>query len=188
MMSVETYLTFLQRCLIPFLPERSLLLLDAWTTFGNERAIELLGNIPGKEVQVVRMPKGTTRYVQPLDRYGFGPWKAFKKYVDDHILLNDIRIGMTVRDRELKKHSLMHNQFAAPRFQDLFRYSFHLAGYYEDRPGPFLTPVQYCFPDELPTIDCHFDGCQNVSFIRCAHGNEILCWEHFFEDFHYHNL
>lgn len=162
--------------------------MDAWPTFGNVQAVELLNNIPRKNVQVIRLPKGTTRYVQPLDCYGFGPWKAFKKHIDDYVLLNDISIAMTVRDRELKKHSLMHNQFLARCFRDLFCYSFYAAGFYEDRPNFFLTPAQYCFPDDLPILNCQSNECQNVPFIKCAHGGEILYWNHFFEDFHYHQV
>ena len=52
-MKINSSLKFLQECVIPYLPDRSLFLLDSWTTFGSERVNNLLNNLPGKKFKFV---------------------------------------------------------------------------------------------------------------------------------------
>jgi len=105
-----------------------------------------------------------------------------------------VKISISKRDRELRRHSLIHNQFSAPRYQNLFRYSWHKAGYFDEHPGEFLTPQQYCFPPKIAgpndeiIEECQVENCSNDWFIRCSHCSAALCWTHFVDEFHYHDL
>jgi hypothetical protein len=187
-MTIQTYLTFLRECLIPYLPDRSLLLLDSWPGFGNVQTRELLNNLPGKEVQIRRIPPHTTSICQPLDRYGFRQWKSIVKHIDDHIILCDIAIPECVRDRELKRHSLIHNQLSAPCFRPMWQYSFHSAGLHDEHPGPFLGPMEVLFPTTLNLSTCPSNNCQDPPFIKCAHCENVFCFQHFYGEHHYHDL
>lgn len=188
-MTTATCLDFFQNCLMPYLEQGdSLILLDGWRTFGSDEVVELLGSDPEKQIAVQRIPEHTTSICQPLDLYFFRPWKGFAKTMDDYALLYNIPCNMTKRDRELKRHSLIHNQFSHPRFQNLIRYAWHKAGYFDAHPGQFVTPVDFCFPKELPSLICQNDNCDLETFIRCAHCEKVLCWDCFFVDFHFHNV
>ena len=71
--------------------------------------------------------------------------------------------------------SLTHRQFTAPRFKNFLKYSWYAAGYLNDKPEQFLTPVQYCFDNYEFGARC---ACNRVCFLRCAFCERLLCFEH----------
>jgi len=131
------------------------------------------------------MPPKTTPNIQPLDVYYFRMWKNFVQVFSDRVLVDSLPILLYQRDNILKLQSLVHNQFSADRFVDFTKHSWHMAGYVDERRGKFTTPNAYCFPGDLPD-ECGMGGCQEGSFIRCAHCMVVLCFSHFFGDYHYH--
>ena len=159
------------------------MILDAWPTFGNQECMAKLDE-SGKLIEILRIPAHTTRYVQPLD-LGFNMlWKTMKKKFDDHIVMKGINITAAVRDRELKIHPLIHNQFSNARFVDVIKYAWFTSGWLTQRPPRFTTPAQFCFR-RLP-VKCGEDNCTQRSFIRCAHCEKLLCFQQFYFDFHTH--
>jgi hypothetical protein len=39
----------------------------------------------------------------------------------------------------------VHNQLSAPRFENLFKYSWYACGFNDTHPGPFDNPVEFRF-------------------------------------------
>ena len=182
-MTVASFKEFLTRVLIPCLPDRSLVLLDKWAGFGNAEAIALLAQA-GKQVRVERIPEHTTSIIQPWDAYPARIWKALKKRIDSHMVLHEISTSLAVRDRELKTHSLIHNQLCAPRYRPLFRYAWVKTGYFDDARVQFDHPVECAF--ERLGVSCAESNCSRDIFMRCAHCEEQRCFHHFYECIHTH--
>jgi hypothetical protein len=112
-------------------------------------------------------------------------WKNFVRVFSDRVLVDSLPILLYQRDNILKLQSLVHNQFSAERFVEFTRHSWRMAGYVEEQGERFMTPNCYCFAGDLPD-ECGCGGCQEGSFIRCAHCEEVLCFTHFYSDYHYH--
>jgi len=182
-MTINTYKIYLEKCLIPNLPQRALLLLDQWPGFGNEEANSLIEE-SGKQVRIERLPAHTTPFIQPWDVYPARVWKTMKKKVDTYVVMKRVEISDCVRDRELKKHALIHNQLCAEQFRPLFRHAWCKAGYFDEHVGQFPRPVEVCFKG-LGTECCKIE-CDGKPFMRCSHCSEVLCFQHFYEDFHGH--
>ena len=89
-----------------------------------------------------------------------------------------------MRNNIIKLQSLVHNQFASPRYQNLFKYSWFKSGYLVNRPEKFEDPVRFGFGDSCGT-HCEVEGCNNVAIVRCSWCKKSLCLKHFFEDYHY---
>jgi hypothetical protein len=58
----------------PAIGERSVLLVDSWTTYKDRVMIQSV-TPEDKEIEIVTIPPNTTSLVQPLDKYGFRLWK-----------------------------------------------------------------------------------------------------------------
>ena len=174
---------------MPELTGPSLLIHDSWPTFKSKEPLEAFEDF-NHELEWLTIPVGRTKDRQPLDCFGFGPWKAFIKQVDHHIFLHDIELTMAKRDREFQKHSLVHNQLCASRFINMWKYSFFKAKIISEQPESFEHPVKYCFT-KLPRF-CSVNQCENDSFIRCSHCTDeeknCFCFHHWFTKNHYHAL
>lgn len=131
------------------------------------------------------IPKGTTGSIQPLDVYGFRIWKNYVRRFSDVVYLNNKNIDLHIRNNIIKLQSLVHNQLAAPRFKNLFQYSWFKSGYLTERPAEFENPVDVAFTKSTATT-CEIEGCTNVAVVTCAWCNKSICIQHFFEDYHYH--
>lgn len=135
------------------------------------------------------IPKHTTAMIQPLDVGIFRPWKNFERQISDRVLVDGLPFVLYKRDNILVLQSLIHNQFSAKRFKDFIKHAWYRSGYISERGGRFLTPDEFCFPDDLPDeCEGHDEGgkCSEGAFIRCAHCESVLCFSHFFIDYHYH--
>lgn len=101
----------------------------------------------------------------------------------------DMETTEDLEDSILKLQSLTHRQFSAPQFVPFIKFSWIKAGYFEESHERFVTPVQFCFKD-LSIDICEMmktkdESCNESVFIRCAWCEKYICFEHFFEDFHY---
>lgn len=162
------------------------LLLDSW---GGHCPAKLQEYIPAdKPTNILTIPKRTTGMVQPLDVYGFRVWKAFVKTFSDQILLQNVDTDLHQRNNIIKLQSLVHNQLASQKYRDLFLYSWYKSGYIDTKPSHFIHPVKYAFShyDEVTLPLCSI--CGKPAFIKCAHCNSYFCFQHFFNDYHYHEL
>lgn len=155
--------------------EQSVLCLDSWTgqtkkTFDNV-------NLEGKDVNISTIPARTTGMIQPLDVYGFRPWKNFLKHFSDLIILYGFDVNLDARNNVLKLQSLIHNQFSSARFVNMFKYAWYKSGYIQEKPPKWKTPVQYCFKN----CDMSCKYCEDNAFIRCAWCTHYMCLTHFFD-------
>lgn len=154
----------------------SSLLLDSWS--GQTEKVFDNTNKGDKTVKIETIPAGTTGTRQPLDVYGFRPWKNYIKAFSDMVLLYDLDINLHLRNNILKLQSLTHNQFSSPRFVNLFKYAWWKSGYLSDKPVKCLTPVQYCFQNT--DTKCALQFCNQFTVIKCAWCSKNLCIQHFF--------
>ncbi|KAK0082173.1 hypothetical protein PV325_010932 [Microctonus aethiopoides] len=91
-----------------------------------------------KEVDVMIIPKGTTGNIQPLDMFGFRMWKNFVKHFSDSVLIH------------------------APRYVNLFRYSWFKSGYTVVKSDTYGNPVKFVFRDDCKVFIATF---QNVRIL-----------------------
>jgi hypothetical protein len=170
----------------PAVGERSVLLLDSWTTYKDKAMIKSV-TPADKELEILTIPPNTTSMVQPLDKYGFRLWKNFVRKFSDRVILDGIDVDLFQRNNILKLQSLVHNQFSSPRFENVFKYSWFASGYTDSHPGNFENPVQYCFnilDKSCSRVDLQ---CIDGAFIFCSWCKESFCFEHYFTCFHYCN-
>lgn len=105
------------------------------------------------------------------------------KHFSDNVVLMDYDLNLHLRNNIIKLQSLVHNQLSSPRYVNLFRYSWFKSGYNELRPDNFENPVDFSF--KTCKAHCDVPGCQNIAVVRCSWCKKSLCFQHFFDDFHY---
>ncbi len=165
-------------------PDKSILLVDSWTTYNDKNAIE--GVKPAeKNFNTLKIPPKTTSFVQPLNVYFFRTWKNFVRKFSDRVVLDALKVILHQRNNILKLQSLFHNQFSFPHFKDFIKFSWFKSGYLKYRPENFQNPVEYCF--NLKDKKCTLDGldCFEKVFIVCSWCEKSLCFNDFFNEFHY---
>ncbi|CAK9825615.1 hypothetical protein ANTRET_LOCUS3585 [Anthophora retusa] len=158
----------------------TVLILDSWSGHCNKTVNEVTPE--GKNVKLFIIPKGGTKYVQPLDVYGFRTWKNFVRRFSDIVLILNHDINLHARNNIIKLQSLVHNQFSSPRFQNFIKYSWYKSGYIDEKPNASQNPVEYCYSVENEPR-CHI--CGDVAIIKCAWCKKSLCLKHFFDEYHY---
>ena len=165
----------------PVAGNNSLLILDALPAYRDRSLINAL-KPPNTNYEVRSIPEGGTKYVQPLDVFFFRQWKAFAKFIHDHVIMEDIDVNMFSRDEIIILQSLIHNQFSNEKFRTFRIESWKKSGYI-DTNQPFLSPVDYCFN---LTGDCSGNDCDGYSMIKCSFCDKELCFQHFFTEEHSH--
>jgi len=159
---------------LPNVGENSILCVDSWSGQG-ETKFQTVENSQ-KKVKVMTIPSGTTGMIQPLDVYGFRPWKNFVKYFSDLVMLHKSDINLHARNNILKLQSLVHNQFSSPRFIYMFKYAWYKSGYITEAPPKCETPVRYCFNNY--NMSCQ--KCDELAIMRCGWCTKSICMNHFF--------
>jgi len=99
----------------------SMLCLNSWT--GKKEKIFTNTNRGTKKVKVYTIPARAIGFSQPLDVYGFKPWKNFLRYFSNLVILHNYDINLHLRYNILETQSLIHNQFSSPRFVNIFKYA-----------------------------------------------------------------
>lgn len=154
----------------PFVSENFALLLDSWTTYNVRTCIEDIP--PGKTIELLQIPPGTTGKIQPLDKFFFRQWKAMYRRLSENIVSHkSISAKVSDRDTILQLQSFIHFQFSSPRFQNMIKYSWFATRYITERPPEFVVPVKYCL--ETVKNQCE-EECDNEVFIRCAWSRKHL--------------
>ena len=92
------------------------------------------------------------------------------KKICNRVALNRISIYLYERNNIIKIASLMHDQFSAPVFQLMVKYSWFSAGLLKQNPSPFSTVNEICFPSITSYEQCELQACVEGVFIICAHG------------------
>ena len=159
---------------------RTLLLSDSWTGQGDGKGI--YEKVKG--CKRMEIPPKTTAKIQPLDVFFNHEYKVIARRVYDRVILDDIDIQMAQRSNLIRLHSLIHNQISAPIFALMIRYAWYKSGYLDNHPGQFQTVTDVCFKFKQPY--CDTSSCDSFSFIRCSYCSKILCFDHFFVEYHMH--
>lgn len=142
-----------------------MLLIDSWSGHCSDAVQEAAPT--GKSVIPMKIPKGTTGKIQPLDVYGFRIWKNYVRHFSDSVILLDYDMNLHLRNNIIKLQSLVHNQLSSPRYRNLFQYSWFKSGYIAEKPGEFENPVDFSF-GKLSNTLCEIEGCQNIAVITCS--------------------
>jgi hypothetical protein len=101
-------------------------------------------------------------------------------------MLDHLSIDMKERNNIIRMYNLTHNQLPAPRFKAMIKHSWYKCGYLEKDPGYFENLE--CIFFGMDNICCSLYNCDNIMFINCSWCSVALCFEHFFENFHVHNM
>jgi hypothetical protein len=166
----------------PNINNRSLLIVDSWSTYQDKEFIRQNLFVPeDAEVIIEQIPPHNTCRHQPLDVAFFRYYKSYIRRLYERICVETIgEFPIHQRDNVLKIQSIAHNQFSAPKFVNLIKYSWFKAGYIDERFN-YITPLEYCFSNMSET--CHL--CEKFPFTKCAWCDHSFCLNHFFslEDF-----
>lgn len=183
-MTKESLGKFLENCVNAEIGNDALLIVDSWTSFKSHDYIqEHLGS--EHEVTIMNIPPKCTPICQPLDVYFNRMWKSYARNVTEHAILHCTEDVLSKRDNVIKLHSLIHEQFMAPRFKTFIQYAWHAAGYTPNHPGEHYTPNGFCFDFES-TAKCSTTNCSQSVLLRCAHCLKNLCFTCFFTNCHSH--
>ena len=185
-MSKELIRKWFSCCILPNVNESFILLHDSWTGQTDNNIYDpLLPN--GILCKRFIIPPGATSVIQPLDVYFNRQWKIFVHKITERVLLDQEPVILHHRDNILKMHSLIHNQFKSPKFQDMIKYSFYKSGYATDVINSFKNVLQVCFnfDDIGASTSCNL--CDNAPFIICSRCNGQLRITHFFIKCHFHS-
>ena len=161
---------------------RTEVLIDSWG--GYKYAIE-----EAEEVGIVNfhiIPKGATGRIQPLDVFFNRQFKDLLRTMCRLIRRRDPDYIISVRRNLACLLSIVHHQFTAERFRPMIQYAWFASGYFLERPPLFRTPAQYCIFDSPADQGC--DNCGELFFLRCAHCEVFLCFEHMVSQRHYCNI
>ena len=117
----ELLRTWLINVLFPNISDSAVLLFDSWSGYNEE----LMQNIipEGKTLELLKIPKGTTGFIQPLDVYAFRIWKNFARKISDLTINLNINLNLHIRNNIIKLQSLIHNQLSSPRYREMFKYA-----------------------------------------------------------------
>ena len=150
----------------------SLFFLDAW--YGQGPSADL--DIP--DVTIEYLPKGTTKYCQPLDVYLFRQYKILAKNVIEScrdLCFADHSVAkLSNRFLIIKLHSICYNQVQHPRFQTIWKYAWKKSGYeMKDPCQPFEKLTQILLaPLSSSEAQCTLHG--DFPVIKCAYCEEFL--------------
>lgn len=170
---------WLRESFLPSAGENAVLIIDKWT--GYNSAIEL-NEVKRSSLGVHRIPAGATGLIQVLDVNYNRQFKHFLRIVEEKILRHCPDFKISKRKNIAALISLIHKQFGAPRFRHYLQYGWYKAGYYQERPPAYETPVQYCLQNYQIGSKCE---CKKICFVRCAYCEKCLCFEHFVNTPHY---
>ncbi|KAK0170571.1 hypothetical protein PV328_008408 [Microctonus aethiopoides] len=76
---------WLKNVFFPNVKSKSLLWIDSWTGHCPDSVKPVKPS--DKEVEVMIIPKGSTRNIQPLDLFGLRVWENFLKHFSDSIII-----------------------------------------------------------------------------------------------------
>ncbi|KAF4532005.1 hypothetical protein B566_EDAN006550 [Ephemera danica] len=154
------------------------LFLDSWSGHTDLKFLEGLTRGTGVKIDVKKLPPGTTDETQPLDKFGFRPGKVYFRKIVEYIILKEIPFVLSKRQNIIFVLAFFVRQLSSPRYNNLWKYSWHACGYTEDHPGPFVTPAQFAFDHDCRV--CESPSCRNEAMLRCSWCRSVLCFDHLF--------
>ncbi|GAU92386.1 hypothetical protein RvY_04471 [Ramazzottius varieornatus] len=134
------------------------------------------------KVELLTIPPKTTSRVQPLDVYGFRPWKRYFRMCSKRVLIDMIDFELFHRENCIMLQSLVFRQFTSHRDTNLWKYSFYKSGCSDEKPDVFPDPVEFAFPKNA----LYRDRCEprKRQFVRCSWCKDNLCFDCFVTNYH----
>ncbi len=77
------------------------------------------------------------------------------------------------------------NQLSSEKLSNMIKYSWKSAGYIEHNIS-FKSVKEICF--ECDSIKYGIKNCDEFFFMKCSHCNRNLCMNHFFFEYHFHDI
>lgn len=169
-------------CVQPLISDQQIMLIyDSWAGQVDEETYSSLGENCRRE----KIPAKATSLIQPLDKYIFRQYKIFRRLIFERVMLDELALDMHNRENVLKMHSLIFNQMQSEIFVPMCKYAWYACTYTTEKQD-FKNVQELLFSS---TYDkCEMDSCPMESFIKCAHCNLHLYFDHFFVEYHYHPL
>ncbi|PIC12891.1 hypothetical protein B9Z55_028128 [Caenorhabditis nigoni] len=155
---------WMEKCLLPSIPYRSVLLLDSWCGFNS---MKLLRPVTRKKLEVVTFPLRTTGQLQPLDLFFNRQPKCFLRKLQDEIRLKHSDFTISIRNNLLKIANFTQNQFQAPRFAPLIQRGFYELEIVTTKPT-LDTPAEFCFNPTVGKDKCEACTILNVYSITSS--------------------
>lgn len=174
LMGSEIAKLWMQDVFLKFAEEESVLIIDSWTGY---KQMMQMPEIAAKKLKIVQLPPGTTSKLQPADVYFNRPFKNFIRRVGNKVRWQHNDFIFAKRENLLSLMDMLWYQFTAPRFENLLKYAWYRAGYINDHPDEFQTPVQFCM-DTKGYLKCEQDSCTQFCFMKCAHCGKNYCFTH----------
>ncbi|CAF3873098.1 unnamed protein product [Rotaria sp. Silwood1] len=173
------------KILVPSIGKKALLLSDSWSGQNDDNIYNELKSI-GKAVHRIQIPPKTTSDIQPLDKYFNRQMKNLAKRLYNRVALDELNVNLYERNNIIKLVSLIHSQLSAPVFKDMILYSWYARGYLKSDPSPFKNVNDVCFSHSTTYQACQIDKCHESAFITCSWCTKLLCFQHFFIEYHFH--
>lgn len=126
-------------------------------------------------MKIVVLPPGTTSKLQPADVYFNRPFKNLIRRVCNKVRWQHNDFILAKRENLLSILDMLWYQFTAPRFESFLKYSWYRAGFLNEHPPQFQTPVQFCM-DTRGYLKCETDFCTRFCFMKCAHCGKHFCF------------
>ena len=164
----------------------SLLLLDAWSGQGPTAGLD------DARVSIEYIPKGATKYVQPLDVYFFRHYKTLVKnimescrdlYLDEEIAVRPANHYFIV-----KLHCVCYNQLQHPRFKEAWKYAWRKPGYEVEGERARFEKISDVLFGPLNSRESHCLIHDDFPLLKCVYCDQFLCFECMFHPVHYHIL
>ena len=166
------------------MPQKCLLLLDS---YGGQNDDNMYKDIDqkvnsNKKLERLIIPKKTTSKLQPLDVGFFRILKIIKNQIQDHINLENIDISLKKRSNIITLWSLIFNQLSAEKFKNTLKNAWSDSGLGNEK-YETINIQQSLF--NISNDICYY--CNDFSFICCSHCNKCICFNDFFNNYHFHN-
>jgi hypothetical protein len=110
--------------------------------------------------------------------------KSIFRHTYDRVMLDQLPIVMSERTNIIRLVSLVHSQMSSKLFEPMIRYAWFASGYTDNDPGPFQSVTEVCFT--FRSSSCQIKDCSLSPFIQCSWCRRLLCFEHFFAEYHFH--
>lgn len=111
-------------------------------------------------------------------------YKIFIRKAHDFVLIERIDIKLYERNNQLKLLSLIQNQLSSTRYESMIQYAWIKSGISNLPKRIFENVIQVNFT--FSEIECYY--CDKRVFIKCSICENHICFEHFFQGYHFHEF
>ena len=165
--------------------EQSMLIIDGWAGQGPTAGL----SSPNLTLEYI--PKGATKYIQPLDVYFFRQYKILVKNIIEQTrdsFFHD-KTGLKPCDRFfiVKLHNLCFNQLQHPRFSPMLRYAWQKSGYDSDSIVESFENVFEILLKPLKSRNAKSRNHDEFPIFKCVYCDAFVCLKCLDDPIHFHD-